>query len=391
MLASSAARTLAPELTGARSSTDSGGAQEGCAALTVAPRAGACVDPGPWSVPVLVLRARRLLLVLRPGHCARTATVTTDDTRRYSRRPRPPALGLPTLGRHQLRVGGSRHDGDLTAAMNPATLPAPAPRAGAGHHFWPYEDGEALVAGARRFLLDALERGNRALYAPRAPAQAAAPGIEHLRAEAGPEAVQIMAADELPAPDKRADPSTWPRGFVALTRTALEAGFSGLSVCADATTLVEAGDSGLFVRYEHLLGGVTRREPLNLLCAYEVARLDRDLAGQLAAVHDEGGSEFAPFHLHADGRVGLVLSGAIDAFSTAAFADVLELVDADGAPELVIDAAAVEFICHQALLALDAHAGRHGATVTLHACPAVVERIVTVLALERVRVDVSPS
>lgn len=274
--------------------------------------------------------------------------------------------------------------------MNLATLPAPAPRAGAGHHFWPYEDGEALVEGARRFLRAALERGNRALYAPRVPTEAAS-GIEHLLAEAGPDAMQVVRADELPAPDKRAEPSTWARGFVALTRAALDAGFSGLSVFADATTSVKAGDSSLVVRYEHLLGGVTRREPLNLLCAYELAPLGRDLAAQLAAVHEDGGSEFAPFHLHADGRAGLVLSGAIDAFSTAVFADVLDLVDAGGAREVVIDAAAVEFICHQALLALDAYARRHGVAVTLHACPAVVERIVTVLALERVRVDVSPS
>lgn len=266
-----------------------------------------------------------------------------------------------------------------------AGLAATSP--GAGHCCLPYHDRASLPGIARRFLGEALERGERAIYA-RAGASGSERRVVDGLGEGRPGALQIVDVNELPGPDPGRDPAHWPDGLAEMTRAALAEGFSGLRLFADVTgRVVDETGRAVYVRYEHVLGSLTRREPLGLLCAYDVGRLGRSAAAELAAVHDAGGEELVSFQLTPAVDADLALSGAIDAFSVAPFARALDLVGPSEERGIAIDASGLEFICHQALIALADYARRRGTPITLRACPGVVERMVAVLELDVIRIE----
>ncbi len=198
------------------------------------------------------------------------------------------------------------------------------------------------------------------------------------------ERTRFVSADEVQATYgsmDRFDPSAMIDEWARLTRGALADGCTGLRVVADATPLVATAEHlDRFLRYEHLVDRWMRADGgFTALCAYDARRVDPQGAALLNAVHQAGTPVDSAFHLCAappDGR--LVLDGELDLGTRAVFSRVLDLLreapPSEPGATLRIDASALEFVDHRALLALDELGARSGSTVILDRARPLVAR-----------------
>ncbi|MGR6318337.1 MEDS domain-containing protein [Micromonospora soli] len=262
-----------------------------------------------------------------------------------------------------------------------------------GHSCLAYGDPATFDAHAVPYLAAGLAAGERVwLVAPGAPDDLARrldrlPGL--------PDALRRGAAVLVPVEQAyRAggiiDPETQVRAYAAATEEALAAGYTGLRVMAEATSLVRTpAQRDAFARYEHLIDRYIRRRPMSAICAYDRRELDDRAIAELACLHPETNTD-APFRLHATlGDAVVALGGELDPSNHQQFAAALDRADprpVDG--RVVVDGAALRFVDHRCLLHLRDHARRRGATAVLRTSRAAAARLVELLDLTEVRVEV---
>jgi hypothetical protein len=169
------------------------------------------------------------------------------------------------------------------------------------------------------------------------------------------------------------------------TRRALSEGFSGFRIAAEATPLIqEAERRQAFVRYEQLVDHYMAREPFAAMCAYDRSALEADEVTEVACVHPAvRGDEQPPFHLFARDSSTSAIVGEVDAFSGEVFERVLSALPA--AVE-ALDVAALGFIDHRGLLALEREAAERGGLRLVRARRAV-RRLHGLLGLRHLEVD----
>ncbi|WP_244210770.1 MEDS domain-containing protein [Amycolatopsis kentuckyensis] len=251
-----------------------------------------------------------------------------------------------------------------------------------------------FVAHAQEFLAEGLAAGERVLYV--------APGDEtaltgQLRVDElcdeGLErgAVQVASVEAAYPTGAVVDPAGQVELYAAATSEALAAGFTGLRVAADATSLVRThAQVDAFARYEHLVDHYMASHPMSAMCGYDVAELGGDVVAQLACMHPTAYEGGTPFHLHGHVRDGsaAALDGELDPESRGLWP--LALERAGLRPEggtIAIDAVGLDFVDHRSLVALAGYAERHAATVVLRTKLATPARLVELLDLPGVRVD----
>ncbi|MEU0534345.1 MEDS domain-containing protein [Amycolatopsis tolypomycina] len=251
-----------------------------------------------------------------------------------------------------------------------------------------------FVSRAQEFLAEGLAAGERVLYV--------APGDEAVltgqlradeRCDEGLErgAVQVASVDATYTTGAVVDPAGQVELYAAATSEALAAGFTGLRVAADATSLVRTpAQVDAFARYEHLVDHYMAAHPMSAMCGYDVAELGGDVVAQLACMHPTAHDGGAPFHLHGHARDGsaAALGGELDLDSRELWPQALERAGlrAEGG-EVVLDAAGLDFADHRSLVALAGYAERHATTVVLRTRLATPARLVELLDLTGVRVE----
>ncbi len=256
-----------------------------------------------------------------------------------------------------------------------------------------YDDVAEFRAQARRFLADGLARGLRTRYV--AGDDGGDDGAA-LRAQLGgpadgrADALQFTSLAGTYRAGAVVDAQAQVRAYAAATDEALAAGFTGLRVAVDATSLVRTPHQlDAFARYEHLVERHLCARPFSAICAYDRAELGPATIAQLACLHPRASDAAAtPFRLHGAPGVAAVLAGEVDLADQELFAGALDRADlqpVDG--ELVLDATGLEFIDHRGLLALADLAERRGCTVVLRTGLPPVGRLVELLGLRRVRVE----
>ncbi|ADJ49121.1 hypothetical protein AMES_7295 [Amycolatopsis mediterranei S699] len=189
-------------------------------------------------------------------------------------------------------------------------------------------------------------------------------------------AVQVASVEATYRTGAVVDPAGQVEHYAAATSEALAAGFTGLRVAADATSLVRTpAQVDAFARYEHLVDHYLAGHPMSAMCGQDVAELGREAVAQLACMHPAAHDGATPFHLHAHARDGsaAALDGELDLEARRLWPPVLER--AGLRPEggtIAIDAAGLEFVDHRSLVALAGYAERHGgpAHAIVHARPA---------------------
>lgn len=251
-----------------------------------------------------------------------------------------------------------------------------------------------FVAHAQDFLAEGLTAGARVLYVARGD-EAVLTGQLRAdeRCDQGLErgAVQVASVDAAYPSGTVVDPAGQVEHYAAATSEALAAGFTGLRVAADVTSLVRTpAQVDAFARYEHLVDHYMAGHPMSAMCAYDAGELGDEVVAQLACMHPAAHAGGSPFHLHghtADGSAA-ALDGELGPESRRLWPQALEragLRSEDGMT--TIDATGLDFVDHRSLMALAGYAERHATTVVLRTRLSTPARIIELLELPGVRVE----
>ncbi|MFI9005683.1 MEDS domain-containing protein [Actinosynnema sp. NPDC053489] len=260
------------------------------------------------------------------------------------------------------------------------------------HVCWRYTARHEFHHSAREFLVDGLRRGLQVWYvATGATADLAADlrGGDALDAGLRTGAARVVSLDDTYPVGTAVEPAAQVRAYADATGAALAAGFAGLRVAADCTPLVRTPEQlDAFARYEHLIDRYMVERPFSALCAYSATEVDEEAFPQVACMHPGANDASPGFRLHAAADHVTALGGELDPANEDLFALALERSDPrprDG--RWVVDARAVEFLDHRALIRLSAHAAELGAAVVLRTSWSGAATLVELLGLPDISVE----
>jgi anti-anti-sigma regulatory factor len=167
---------------------------------------------------------------------------------------------------------------------------------------------------------------------------------------------------------------------------ALAAGFTGLRVAAEVTSIVrDPGTWEAHTRWEVAADRYIASHPVCALCCYDRTETPRGLLDDMRCVHPVARADGTrvPFRLFAEPG-GIAVSGEIDYFTFESFDRLLALAGAhDGDVEL--DLSELRFADHHAVLALAAYTRRlrdSGRRVSVTGTPRSVERTCRLVEVE---------
>ncbi len=260
------------------------------------------------------------------------------------------------------------------------------------HVCWRYTEAAEFRERAREFLADGLARDLQVWYV--APGSAEELG-GHLREVGGFQAAlrtgaaRVVSLDVTYSLDAVIDPVAQVRAYAEATEAALAAGFAGLRVAAECSSLVRTAEQlAGFARYEHLVDHYMADRPFSAMCAYSTAEVDDAAFAQVACMHPGVNGPSPGFRLHGGGGRVIALGGELDLSNNELFALALERSEPrplDG--RLVLDARGLSFVDHLAMKRLSAHATALGATVVLRTSWPGATTLVDLLDLPNVLVE----
>jgi anti-anti-sigma regulatory factor len=260
------------------------------------------------------------------------------------------------------------------------------------HVCWRYDDVAEFEARAREFLAEGLERGYRVCYIATGSSDALVEtlrGIDGIDRALREGAAQVASLGATYRVGTVIDPEAQVRTYAAATEAAVNDGFAGLRVAADATPLVRTPRQlAAFARYEHLVDRYMANHPFSALCAYAAAEVDDRAFAQLGCLHPNTNAHSPGFRLHAVDDHVTALGGEVDTSSSELFTLALDRVDLrphNG--ELVLDATELTFLDHHSLLRLAERVADCGAPVVLRTSWPGLGRLVELLDLRDVHVE----
>lgn len=256
------------------------------------------------------------------------------------------------------------------------------------HVSWTYDDPSTFVDAATAFLLEGARQGDRVGYI-------GGIGLDHMREVldglgdgSGPPAttfvtdIGAMYQEGAPDPEEQVDI------YVRETLAAVRDGFRGLRVAADATLMaLDPAAAREFARYEHLVDQAMLGMPFAAMCGYDVNVVGSH-ARSLACLHPATNDASSPFGVFAAGRGGVGLRGELDISTERALADALDAAGWPSSRHSTVDATAVDFIDHRALLLLQRRLEASDASVRLTCRSSVVADLIELLALDRIDAEV---
>jgi ABC-type transporter Mla MlaB component len=253
------------------------------------------------------------------------------------------------------------------------------------HVCWGFDDDVAFRRAAGAFLAEGHERGDRLLYVADA-------GVAEMREHLSGLDVERLVHDgglllrpvgELRRPGRAFDWRRQIETYRALAHAAVEDGYRGLRLAAEATSLVTtAAARRAFVDYELAVDRLISQEPIAALCAYHETTLGPALE-ELVAVHPtRHGTASAACQAYYDGDV-LHIAGEVDLSTATVFEAALAVLHSDTGVSRV-DLAELRFIDVASLVRFsevaDALAGS-GRRLRLLNAPAFLRRCVDILGL----------
>lgn len=253
-----------------------------------------------------------------------------------------------------------------------------------------YRDPADFLAAAQGFLAEGLTLGNRVCFVTVDWGDTGPWLATHgFRQALSSGAATIVDANDVYPSNGFVDPPTQVATYRSATDAAVAAGFSGLRVAADVTTLVRTPKSlDAFARYEHIVDQYMVAQRYSAMCAYSLAELSDGDFAQIACMHPAANVDVAPFRLYASETADLVLSGELDITTVELLTSSLERVSlSPGTATLTIGAAELRFADHWSLIALSEFADRIGASIVLREPPPQVDRLLGLLDLDNVRLE----
>ncbi len=251
------------------------------------------------------------------------------------------------------------------------------------HRCWAFESADEFRARAREFLRDGLAQGTQVWFV--APGEPELDGLdEALRTGAA----RVVSLDDTYAVGTVVDPDEQTRSYAEATEAALAAGYTGLRVAADCTTLVATPEQlDAFARYEHTVDRYAAAGTFSAMCGYDRGRVDDEAVARVACLHPVGNAD-PGFRLFGSASAAAALAGELDLYTEQLLAEALRRANprpVDG--RLVLDVSGLRFADYRSLTRLAEHAASEGATLVLRDPSPAVTRLVEVLGLPSVRVE----
>ena len=252
------------------------------------------------------------------------------------------------------------------------------------HVCWAYESDDELREVALEWLDDGWWLSQRMVYTadkPRAELMADIAPIGDVEDMIATGQLIVAPTSELYDVSTPLDAQRQLAVYAAAVDDARAAGFDGMRVVADITSLItDPSRRPAHVRWEHAADRwMSQGNPLAALCAYDRRIVDGPDVHDICAVHplvNHNGVN-VPFHLYGAGET-LALDGEVDAFGAQRLERLLAAaVPADGA---LVDLGEIDFIDHNAALALARHARDTGSAIA--GAPSHLRRVWDVLEIE---------
>lgn len=247
-----------------------------------------------------------------------------------------------------------------------------------GHACWGYDDlrGDFLDA-AVPFLFEGIKLGQRLIFVGGPDAEAVVRHAEPLCSLVAERSLQIAPFDVIyPGGRRMTNADQWSL-YSGAADQALAAGFTGLRVLAEVTSLGAQG-SAHHAAWESYADQRMAGRPLSALCCFDRTVIPEDDLEAIATAHpivDRRLGDAVPFQLFGLPD-GVAVTGEVDAFSSPAFDHLLRQGTDEAA--VVLDLSGLTFVDHTALLVIEAHARRlrgDGRELTLRGEPVFFRRL----------------
>lgn len=278
--------------------------------------------------------------------------------------------------------------------MRPTATPASASFRHVGYKFY---DRTGFHARAARFIGEGLAADQRIEFVgPGSPEQlraelTALPGVGEQLNAAGAGVTPTAEFYPVVAGTDVVDPQVAIAAWAAAVNKAVGAGYAGLRVVADATTLARRPEQReALSRLEFLLGRNSSASPFALMCAYDGNQLAAG-ADELCCLHPQSGSAGPGFALHAEPGIAFALTGELDGGNDHIYLKALRRIwSLIGDDPIIIDTQHLGFVSHQQLYTLDHYARTDGRKIILRTDQGIITRLVRVLDFTNIQVQPPP-
>jgi hypothetical protein len=259
---------------------------------------------------------------------------------------------------------------------------------------WAYRDIPEALARTVGFLVDGIRGGRMTHYAGPLEAGPLRDAVaERVNDVAALDDVLMIGAvaEQYVTRGRRLDVGATVALRASACSDALEAGFTGLRGVVDMMEIaVQQTYRSDLCELEHRLDRTTLGLPIATLCAIDGRAVDRAEIAKLASLHPVAKDGTTLVSITAGDRTDLVIAGEIGHLNhhqvEQAIDCALHGLRGDRERTITVDVAPLEFIDPRGLLLLDRRAGRAHKVLELHNCPLVVEKVLGILGIKRLRV-----
>ena len=196
------------------------------------------------------------------------------------------------------------------------------------HVGWIYQGGSEFAALAGPYLSEGAALGEKLVYIAEEPDPR---DLSQLFSVVDPGAVQIASVAEIYGSDGIIDPPSQLALFMAVLADAKAAGYTGVRVAADSSSLVgDEKQMKAWIQWEIVADHATAGHDFTALCAFSKDKVREDMLRQIAAVHplSSASGPIPQFRLFSDGAA-MHVEGRVDAHAITQLRQRLE-----GEPEI---------------------------------------------------------
>lgn len=260
------------------------------------------------------------------------------------------------------------------------------------HVCWPYDDREQFLADVGEFIAEGLQQRLRVLFVTDGPIEVLTQelsSVDGLDSALRKGALQFVSSEAAYPPGAVIKPEREEQLFSEATADALAAGFAGLRVVVDTTSLVSSEDQlDSFARWEYRADRLAEALPFSGVCGLNRRELGDEVITELACMHAGAPTGTRPFWIFPVGGADIALAGELDSWATPYLERALRRAELRlVADEVVVDGTQLDFVDHRALFCLRDYAAGLGRTAVLRTDSPMPARLIDVLEIEGIRCE----
>jgi hypothetical protein len=239
------------------------------------------------------------------------------------------------------------------------------------HIAWIFSGPSEFAALATPYLAEGAQLGEKVMYVAEVPDRTV---LRSLERQVRPQALQVASVAEIYGASGIVHPPAQRATYAALLADALQAGYSGLRVVADNTSLVADEERfRAWIRWELVADRLIAETQMTALCAFNQQKVDVDRLRHLATIHpmSSTASPVPQFRLFSEAH-NLYIEGELDSFAVTQLW--LALDNLPPSTGVVIDLASVTIMSRSVIAGLRELPAK-GVSVTIRGCSMALDEL----------------